>query len=81
MYLMNPLLPTLMSIFCHFFIAWRTFSFVFQLISINTQNRISSNQSKYRKISVFTKIGIVEFLQTPDIKRLFLLVLSRTFEL
>ena len=44
--------------FCHFFIAWYffiawcTFSFIFQLISIKTHNRMSFDQSKKRKISI-----------------------------
>jgi len=44
--------------FCHFFQS-------FQLISVKMHNRMSSNQSKRRKISISTKIEIVEFLQTP----------------
>jgi len=65
----------MVSIFCHFFNVWRTYSvifqcmayifFHFQLISINTHNRMSSDQSKKRKISISTKIEIVESLQTP----------------
>ena len=44
--------------FCHFFQS-------FQLISVKMHNRMSSDQSKRRKISISTKIAIVEFLQTP----------------
>ena len=52
--------------FCHFFFAWCAFSFIFQLISIKTHNRMSSDQSKKCKISISTKIEIVEFLQISN---------------
>ena len=61
---MNPLLPTMMSIFCHFFNVWCTFFVILQLLSINIHNRMRSDQIKKWKVNISTKIEIVEFFQT-----------------